>query len=105
MWVFDVVPVKWLLGYRGFRIAELLRDRNRLTEQDLFTIQLNTRSAVFDFYQQFDANNHGASERLVLSPSHPENGIFHMPGGQSGHYFSKHYRDQQSFCRDGIAAP
>ena len=49
--------------------------------------------------------NHGASERLVLSPGYPENGIFHMPGGQSGHPLSKHYRDQQLFWQDGIAAP
>ena len=260
----------WALGYRAFRIAELLRDQNHLTEQDLFTIQLDTRSAVFDFYQQLalselrnlkdkepllqeaeqalqswdghmnisstgaaflsefrsqlanevfakvvaacrvydvDFNyawremetplrllltqrpqavlsaryhndwrqlivealrttanelhrqypgtrlaqltwgethqitlhhpfstvspllaslldmptfasdgcasvcvkvmgdNHGASERLVLSPGHPENGIFDMPGGQSGHPLSKHYRDQQSYWRDGVAAP
>lgn len=260
----------WALGYRAFRIAELLRDRNGLTEHDLFTIQLDTRSAVFDFYQQlalaelrnikykepllkeaeqslqsWDGNmnisstgaaflsefrsqlanevfakvvaacrvhdmnfkyawremetplrllltrrpqgvlnaryhndwrqlilealrqtarelhkqypginlaqltwgethqitihhpfskvspilanlldmqtfasdgcasvcvkvmggDHSASERLVLSPGHPENGIFHMPGGQSGHPLSKHYRDQQSFWQDGIASP
>ncbi|MGZ8956080.1 MAG: penicillin acylase family protein, partial [Methylovulum sp.] len=50
-------------------------------------------------------NGHGASERLVLSPAHPENGIFHMPGGQSGHFLSPHYRDQQMFWRDGIASP
>ncbi|WP_445367426.1 penicillin acylase family protein [Methylomonas sp. BW4-1] len=50
-------------------------------------------------------NAHGASERLVLSPSHPENALFHMPGGQSGHPLSAHYRDQQNFWRDGVALP
>jgi len=50
-------------------------------------------------------SGHGASERLVLSPGHPENGIFQMPGGQSGHPFSQHYRDQQLFWQNGIAAP
>lgn len=35
----------------------------------------------------------GASERLVVSPGHLEEGIFHMPGGQSGHPLSAHYRD------------
>lgn len=50
-------------------------------------------------------NAHGASERLVLSPSHPEHAIFHMPGGQSGHPLSPHYRDQQNFWRDGVALP
>jgi penicillin amidase len=28
-----------------------------------------------------------------------------MPGGQSGHPFSKHYRDQQTDWQTGIAAP
>jgi penicillin amidase len=37
----------------------------------------------------------GASERLVIAPNHPENGIFEMPGGQSGHPLSSHFRDQQ----------
>ncbi|OAI16335.1 penicillin acylase [Methylomonas lenta] len=48
---------------------------------------------------------HGASERLVLSPLHPEDALFQMPGGQSGHPFSKHYRDQQPYWQAGIAAP
>jgi len=30
----------------------------------------------------------GASERMVVSPGHEEDGIFHMPGGQSGHPLS-----------------
>ncbi len=50
-------------------------------------------------------NAHGASERLVLAPAHPENAIFHMPAGQSGHPFSSHYRDQQLFWQNGVAAP
>lgn len=48
---------------------------------------------------------HGASERLVLSPLHAEDALFQMPGGQSGHPFSKHYRDQQTDWQAGIAAP
>lgn len=35
---------------------------------------------------------HGASERLVVSPGHEAEGIFHMPGGQSGHPLSPFYR-------------
>jgi penicillin amidase len=50
-------------------------------------------------------NGHGASERLVLSPAHPDDAIFHMPGGQSGHPLSPHYRDQQLFWQNGIASP
>jgi penicillin amidase len=33
----------------------------------------------------------GASQRMVVSPGHESEGIFHMPGGQSGHPFSKDY--------------
>jgi penicillin amidase len=35
----------------------------------------------------------GASERLAVSPGREESGYFHMPGGQSGHPLSPHYRD------------
>lgn len=48
---------------------------------------------------------HGASERLVLSPLHPEDAIFQMPGGQSGHPLSPHYRDQQTYWQAGVASP
>ncbi len=51
------------------------------------------------------SKENGASERLVLAPAHPENGILEMPGGQSGHPFSRHYRDQQKFWQEGKAVP
>ena len=39
----------------------------------------------------------GASQRMVVSPGREEQGIFHMPGGQSGHpmspFYSKGYKD------------
>jgi penicillin amidase len=35
---------------------------------------------------------HGQSERLVVSPGHEAEGIFNMPGGQSGHPMSPYYR-------------
>ena len=34
----------------------------------------------------------GASERFVVSPGHEEDGLFHMPTGQSGHPLSPFYR-------------
>jgi penicillin G amidase len=34
----------------------------------------------------------GASERFVVSPGHEEEGIFQMPGGQSGHFSSPYYK-------------
>lgn len=36
----------------------------------------------------------GASVRMVVSPSHQDAGILHMPGGQSGHALSSNYADQ-----------
>ncbi len=33
----------------------------------------------------------GASQRMVVSPGHERSGIFHMPGGQSGHPLSPFY--------------
>jgi penicillin amidase len=33
----------------------------------------------------------GASQRMVVSPGHEATGIFHMPGGQSGHPLSPFY--------------
>ncbi|MBX3301073.1 MAG: penicillin acylase family protein [Nitrospira sp.] len=46
-----------------------------------------------------------ASERLVISPGHPEDALWHMPGGQSGHPLSLHYRDQQQAWSMGKALP
>jgi penicillin amidase len=34
----------------------------------------------------------GASQRLVVSPGFEDRGLFHMPGGQSGHFLSPFYR-------------
>jgi penicillin amidase len=47
----------------------------------------------------------GASQRLVVSPGHQGDGILHMPGGQSGHPLSPHYRDQQHYWSDGLPLP
>jgi penicillin amidase len=47
----------------------------------------------------------GASERLVVSPGREEEGIFHMPGGQSGHPLSPHYRDAHPAWVAGEPAP
>ncbi len=49
--------------------------------------------------------NFGASERLVVSPNHFDDGILHMPGGQSAHPLSKNYMDQQSFWVYGLPLP
>jgi penicillin G amidase len=38
------------------------------------------------------APDFGASERMVVSPGHENEGILHMPGGQSGNPLSPYYR-------------
>lgn len=48
---------------------------------------------------------HGASERLVVSPGQEELGIFHMPGGQSGHPLSPYYRAGHEVWEEGRPAP
>lgn len=45
------------------------------------------------------------SERLVVSPGHEDEGIFHMPGGQSGHPLSPHYRDGHAAWVNGEPTP
>lgn len=47
----------------------------------------------------------GASERFVVSPGHHREGILHMPGGQSGHPLSPHYRDQHEAWVEGQSLP
>ncbi|HXK61229.1 MAG TPA: penicillin acylase family protein [Acidobacteriota bacterium] len=47
----------------------------------------------------------GASERLVVSPGHEEQGLFHMPGGQSGHFLSEYYRKGHDAWAEGKATP
>ena len=47
----------------------------------------------------------GASERFAVSPGHEEDGIFHMPGGQSGHFSSPFYKAGHRAWADGVAAP
>ncbi len=44
------------------------------------------------FMPRVQSPTHGASERFVVSPGHEEDGIFHMPGGASGHPLSPYYR-------------
>jgi penicillin amidase len=47
----------------------------------------------------------GASERMVVSPGHEEEGYFHMPCGQSGHPLSPHYRDGHAAWSQGQKTP
>lgn len=50
----------------------------------------------------------GASERMVVSPGHEERGIFHMPGGQAGHFMSPYWgagHDDWAFGRPSPFLP
>ena len=46
-----------------------------------------------------------ASERMVISPEHPEDAILHIPCGQSGHPLSENYKDQYSYWLEGEPLP
>jgi penicillin G amidase len=48
---------------------------------------------------------HGASQRFVVSPGKEELGLFHMPGGQSGHPLSPHYHDGHADWEQGKPTP
>ncbi len=48
---------------------------------------------------------HGASERLAVSPGHEAEGYLHMPIGQSGHPLSPHYRDSHPAWLAGRPTP
>jgi penicillin amidase len=47
----------------------------------------------------------GASERFVVSPGHEEEGLFEMPGGQSGNPLSPFYRAGHETWARGDPAP
>jgi len=47
----------------------------------------------------------GASQRMVISPGHEEQAIFHMPGGQSGHPLSDYYDTDHTNWVSGNASP
>lgn len=51
------------------------------------------------------APGYGASLRLVVSPSDEVSGLFHMPGGQSGHFLSSHFGDGHAAWVDGLPTP
>jgi len=47
----------------------------------------------------------GASERLAVSPGREAEGVFHMPGGQSGHPLSPNYADGHAAWVKGEPRP
>ncbi|MEM0961381.1 MAG: penicillin acylase family protein [Bacteroidota bacterium] len=47
----------------------------------------------------------GASQRMVVSPGHEERGIFHMPGGQAGHFLSPYWGAGHHDWVEGRSSP
>ena len=43
------------------------------------------------FMPRVQGRSFGASQRMVVSPGREDEGIFHMPGGQSGHPLSPYF--------------
>ncbi len=58
-----------------------------------------------DNMPRVQGTRHGASERLVVSPGREETGLFHMPGGQSGHFLSPFYRSGHAAWAEGRPTP
>jgi penicillin G amidase len=48
---------------------------------------------------------YGASLRMTASPTRPAAAIFQMPGGQSGHFLSRHFRDGHRDWVEGKRSP
>jgi penicillin amidase len=51
------------------------------------------------------APSYGAVLRMAVAPGAPQNGVLELAGGQSGHFLSPQFRDQQSDWVDGAPAP
>jgi penicillin amidase len=47
----------------------------------------------------------GASMRMSVAPGHEQDALFHMPGGQSGHPLSPHYRKGHTSWAHGEPTP
>jgi penicillin amidase len=48
---------------------------------------------------------YGPAQRMVVAPGREDQAIFHMPGGQSAHPMSPHYRDGHAAWMEGAATP
>ena len=48
---------------------------------------------------------HGATNRFVVSPGGEAQGIFHMPGGQAGHFLAPYYLAGQEDWEEGRPTP
>ena len=71
-----------------------------------YWLDMPSKALAGDSYMpRVQGKSFGASERMVVSPSHEESGIFHMPTSQSGHPWSPYYGKGHSDWENGIASP
>jgi len=69
-------------------------------------LDMPSKALAGDSYMpRVQGKSFGASERMVVSPGHEKNGIFHMPTSQSSHPWSPYYGMGHSDWEDGIASP
>jgi len=59
----------------------------------------------FGHMPRIGAGNIGASQRMVVSPGHEEDGIFEMPTGQSGHPLSPYFNKGHENWVHGVRSP
>lgn len=57
------------------------------------------------YMPKLQLSRYGASQRMAVSPGREQEGYFHMPGGQSGHPLSRHYRDGHQAWLEGEPTP
>lgn len=57
------------------------------------------------YMPRVQARGFGASQRMAISPGREDAGVFHMPGGQSGHFLSPHYLDGHQDWAEGRPSP
>ena len=71
-----------------------------------YWLDIPSKALAGDSYMpRVQGKDFGASERMVVSPGHEEQGIFHMPTSQSGHPWSPYYGKGHSDWEDGVASP
>ena len=51
------------------------------------------------------APSYGAVLRMAVSPAAPAEGVLELAGGQSGHFLSPQFRDQQRDWSEGAPTP
>jgi penicillin amidase len=51
------------------------------------------------------APSYGAVLRMAVAPAAPESGVLQLAGGQSGHFLSRQFRDEQADWVDGTPTP